>query len=202
VDYVVGLVGSIHDSTAFATSRISDDPNSFFSANEWMWADSAYPCRIWCIPPFKRPAKGRLTAFQKKFNYFLSTVCFHHTFTNMLIKDLKIRVRSEHLFGSLKGRFASLRELRFQIQDQRKFNYVNLWIRCCFILHNLIIRIEKELGVNDTTEWARNEEYLDEGDEHVDYGEGEEEEEADHNDAALAQGKAFREYLAGIAQGF
>jgi hypothetical protein len=44
VDYVAGIVGSIHNSTAFAMSYVAEEPNLFFSANEWMWADSAYPC--------------------------------------------------------------------------------------------------------------------------------------------------------------
>jgi hypothetical protein len=88
VDYVAGLVGSIHDSTAFASSRIAKDPASFFAADEWMWADSAYACRPWCIPPFKKPVGESLTRFQKKFNYHLSTVSFWPTMEPVLIKQL------------------------------------------------------------------------------------------------------------------
>jgi hypothetical protein len=86
VDYVAGLVGSIHDSIAFATSHIAQEPTSFFAADEWMWADSAYACHAWCIPPFKKPVGESLTQFQKKFNYYLSTVSFWPTMEHVLIK--------------------------------------------------------------------------------------------------------------------
>ncbi|KIM66821.1 hypothetical protein SCLCIDRAFT_87284, partial [Scleroderma citrinum Foug A] len=59
-----------------------------------------------------------------------------------------IRVHSEHFFGSLKGRFQSLQELRFQIQNQTDLDYANMWIRCCLILHNMIINIEEKLGLS------------------------------------------------------
>jgi hypothetical protein len=79
-------------------------------------------------------------------------------------------------------------------------------VRCCLILHNLIIRIEEELGLRDTTDWARNdvgdhEEYEEEHEEYFNVGDGEDEEDAaDFNDPAAAAGKAFREHLAQIAQ--
>ncbi|KAG2335707.1 hypothetical protein BDR05DRAFT_1006542 [Suillus weaverae] len=71
---------------------------------------------------------------QKTFNYHLS----------------KVRVRSEHFFGSIKGRFQSLRELRFPIQGKKELDYSNMWIRCCLILHNSIIEIEESLGIAST----------------------------------------------------
>jgi hypothetical protein len=78
-------------------------------------------------------------------------------------------------------------------------------VRCCLILHNLIIRIEEELGLNDTTEWARNdcdnEGYV-EGEEYGGEEEREGEETADHNDPDTAAGKEFRQHLATLAQSF
>jgi hypothetical protein len=121
-------------------------------------------------------------------------------------------VCSKHPFGSLKGRFASLRELRFQIQDQKKFNYVTLWVRCCFILHNLIIQIETKLGLKDTSQWARSEvdfdeeytggvgDYGDESWDGEDEAEAEEEDIADVNDLDSIAGKRRRDILANIAQ--
>lgn len=46
--------------------------------------------------------------------------------------------------GLLKGTFQSLKELRIQIE-------LILWVRCCIILHNLIIRIEEGTGIDN--EW-------------------------------------------------
>ena len=42
----------------------------------------------------------------------------------MLISIPQIRVRSEHFFGSLKGRFQLLCEMRFQIQNQQDLDFV------------------------------------------------------------------------------
>ncbi|KIK13193.1 hypothetical protein PISMIDRAFT_75616, partial [Pisolithus microcarpus 441] len=53
----------------------------------------------------------------------------------------------EHFYGSLKGRFQSLRDMRFQIQNQRDLEFANMWMRCCLILHNLILEIEEDFGV-------------------------------------------------------
>lgn len=59
-------------------------------------------------------------------------------------------MRSEHFFGSLKGRFQSLQELRFQIQGQKELDFANMWVRCCLILHNLIVEIEESLAISST----------------------------------------------------
>jgi hypothetical protein len=58
----------------------------------------------------------------------------------------------------LKNRFQSLKELRFQISSQKMHHFVILWITCCLILHNLIIRIEEEAGMFDMNEWYTPEE--------------------------------------------
>jgi len=62
-------------------------------------------------------------------------------------------VQSEHAIGILKGRFQSLKELRIQISSHQKHEYAKLWIICCLILHNLIIRFEEENGGTNLDEW-------------------------------------------------
>ena len=42
--------------------------------------------------------------------------------------------------------------MRFQIQNQRDLEFTNMWIRCCLILHNLILEIEECLGLKSTNE--------------------------------------------------
>ncbi|KAG2340370.1 hypothetical protein BDR05DRAFT_1035276 [Suillus weaverae] len=92
VDYVIGVPGSLRDSNVFGRTRVARNPDDFFGVNQWLWADSAYASQVWCVTPFKRLPGGALTRDQKTFNYRLS----------------KVRVRSEHFFGSIKGRFQSL----------------------------------------------------------------------------------------------
>jgi hypothetical protein len=60
----------------------------------------------------------------------------------------------------LKGRFQSLRELRFRIQGEKDLDFAVHWIKCCIILHNMIIRFETDHRKQDGTyesslKWAR-----------------------------------------------
>lgn len=60
----------------------------------------------------------------------------------------------------LKGRFQSLRELHFRIQTEKDLDCAVQWIKCCIILHNMIIRFETEHRKQDGTyesslKWAR-----------------------------------------------
>ncbi|KIJ27664.1 hypothetical protein M422DRAFT_190760 [Sphaerobolus stellatus SS14] len=96
-----------------------------------MWADSAYPVQSWCIAPFKRPAAD--LPENRIFNYWLS----------------RIRIRSEHVMGFLKGRFQSLKGLRQQIKDQQDHCLAVEWIRTCLIIHTLIHDIEQSTNGRD-----------------------------------------------------
>ncbi|KIJ20708.1 hypothetical protein PAXINDRAFT_66806, partial [Paxillus involutus ATCC 200175] len=134
-------------SSAFQRTRVACSPESFFNENEWVWADSAYSSQTWCVVPFKKPTVGTLSHDQKRFNYHLS----------------KVHVRSEHFYGSLKGRFQSLRELCFQIQNEDDLEYANAWMRSCLILHNMIVKFEEELGLSTSMgEFARQYERMQE----------------------------------------
>ncbi|KAF9222735.1 hypothetical protein BS17DRAFT_669049, partial [Gyrodon lividus] len=117
-------------SNAFQHTWCAQSPDHFFGNNEWLWADSAYACHKWCVVPFKKPTEGSLNQDQKTFNYHLSTICVH----------------TKHFYGSLKGHFQSLQELRVQIQSLKDLQYVNMWVRFCLILHNMIVEIEENLG--------------------------------------------------------
>ncbi|KIK18703.1 hypothetical protein PISMIDRAFT_42319, partial [Pisolithus microcarpus 441] len=55
-----------------------------------------------------------------------------------------IRVRVEHAFAALKGRFQSLRELRLKVTRDEDLHVAIYWIMCCMILHNMIIRFESD----------------------------------------------------------
>lgn len=78
VDYVIGVPGSLHDSSAFQRTLVARSPETFFGEGEWLWADSAYSLQTWCVTPFKRPTVGSLTYNQKRFSYHLSKVNIKH----------------------------------------------------------------------------------------------------------------------------
>src|SRR5258705_1586578 len=72
IDYILGLPGSVHDSTAFQQSRAFQESDELFYNGEWLWSDSAYGLALWCIVPYKKPLS--LLPENKQFNYHLSSV--------------------------------------------------------------------------------------------------------------------------------
>lgn len=108
-----------------------------------------------------------------------------------------MRVQTEHFYGSLKGRFQSLLNLWFQIQTQAKLDYVITWVRCCLILHNLIIEIEEELGVRSSISEFKQE--IRGRDPRRDDEEESSEEEPEIDDGlAHSTGQAFRQQLMNV----
>lgn len=125
IDYVIGHCGSAHDSTVFHDSRTYHNSGTLFNENEWMWADSAYALDRWCITPYKKPHTA--LPENRTFNYHLS----------------RVRVKSEHAMGYLKGRFSSLRGLRQQIGDATDHKRALTWVKTCIIIHTLISFVEE-----------------------------------------------------------
>ncbi|KAF9009809.1 hypothetical protein BDZ89DRAFT_908235, partial [Hymenopellis radicata] len=95
-----------------------------FQGDEFAWADSAYAVNSRTIPVHKEPA-----SFDPNNARFDTTLS-------------RIRVRSEHCMGALKGRFQCLRGLRIRIKSAEDHLYAIRWVVICIILHNLIIDIE------------------------------------------------------------
>ncbi|KAG2068361.1 hypothetical protein BDR04DRAFT_965656, partial [Suillus decipiens] len=114
---------------AFKAICIYQEHDALLQDNHWIWVDSAYVLEKWCIPSFKKPWNGCLMRDQKTFNFNLSHICVH----------------VEHAFAALKVHFQSLKELYFQINLH--------WVRCCLILHNMIIHF-KEQHKCSTLRWA------------------------------------------------
>ena len=84
--------------------------------------------------PYKIPNR---TKENRDFNYALS----------------RVRIRSEHTIGYLKGRFQSLKELRVKINNCKDMRFASCWIQVCIILHAFVIDFELET----------NQEWLDDG---------------------------------------
>jgi len=124
VDYSHGLTGAAHDAAAFEHTAASRYPEYLFSGREFAWADSAYPLSERVIPVHKQPASNlrQNTIFDKAVS--------------------RLRVRSEHCMGALKGRFQCLRGLRVAINGPDDHVRATRWITCAIILHNLVIDVE------------------------------------------------------------
>ncbi|KAF5195667.1 hypothetical protein FRX31_014745 [Thalictrum thalictroides] len=115
-----GCPGSMADASVFRRMDISKEPANFFSNGEYLIGDSAYGLSNHMITPFKSPATN--LPENQVFNKFLA----------------KSRVRNEHTIGILKGRWASLNELRIAINKREDAEHAVGWIMTCCLLHNML----------------------------------------------------------------
>ena len=106
--------------------QISQQPQNFFDQKQFLLADSAYPSDQYTIPAYK--GKELLDRRNVDFNYRLA----------------QSRVRIEHAIGILKGRFASLREMRTQIRNRKEMKVAIKWIISCVVLHNLLADLKDQ----------------------------------------------------------
>ena len=176
IDYASGFNGSRHDSHCFEETFLYEHHSSLLTAEEWCWSDVAYPLRDWLVSPFKKP--NNRSKINKKFNYNLS----------------RIRIRSEHAIGYLKGRFSSLKELRIAIRNKKDTRYASAWINACIILHAFAIDEEAYSPdfAKDGYIWEHEERKLDtRRGENVLESSGTQESKG----RMLREGKAFRELL-------
>jgi hypothetical protein len=106
--------------------QLAQNPGQFFDQDPFLLADSAYPSNQYKIPAYK--GADLLTPENVDFNYHLA----------------QSRVRIEHAIGILKGRFASLREMRSQIRNRHEMKAAIKWIISCVVLHNLLADLKDQ----------------------------------------------------------
>ena len=106
--------------------QLAQQPEQFFDQNQFLLADSAYPSNQYTIPAYK--GADLLIPENVDFNYHLA----------------QSRVRIEHAIGILKGRFASLREMRSQIRNRHEMKAAIKWIISCVVLHNLLADLKDQ----------------------------------------------------------
>ena len=89
--------------------------------------------------------------------------------------------------------------MHFRIQTQRNLSHAVEWIRCCLILHNLIVDIERELKLDSSLAEFREEAPVEgrNSDADEDHKDGNEEPEVD-DDLATSTGQAFRRQVMNI----
>ena len=86
-------------------------PEIFFSEDEYIMGDSAYPLSKHMLCPYK--AHGDIPNDNLAFNLHFSGV----------------RVIIEHVMGLLKARWSSLRGIRMQFRKKSDLKDINNWIR-------------------------------------------------------------------------
>ena len=107
----------------FLFSQLYTNPNTFFSPNEHLLADSGYTASHTVIPAFKRVRGQTLTPQKQAFNTHLS----------------QLRVEVEHCIGMIKNRWQSLKNLCVKLKDNQTAQCLVIWIRVCVILHNIML---------------------------------------------------------------
>jgi hypothetical protein len=122
IDFSYGHTGSTHDSTAWTHTRLAKDHEHLMEPGEWVWADSAYPVDVWIVSPYKKPERD--LPDNEEFNKHVS----------------RVRIRSEHAIGFLKGRFHSLKNLHLKIRDKKSHILATFWVAACIAVHSFAMQ--------------------------------------------------------------
>ncbi|KAJ8535265.1 hypothetical protein ON010_g13475 [Phytophthora cinnamomi] len=117
-----GLI-SVTICVVFATKMLAGPDHLMTTDNEYLLGDSAYQPSIIMVSSFKTVRGSQLSAKEEGFYSQLA----------------KIRIRVEHCFGMLKGRFPLLKYLRCRLQNKKYMLDVIRLIQSAMILHNMPI---------------------------------------------------------------
>ena len=97
ISIVQGCTGAAPDAFVQTLANRHRFPDMYFSAGQYLLGKNGMKYAPWIIGPYLR--QECTTVDRRNFNYQLA----------------RLRVRSEHAIGVLKGRFSSLRELRVRL---------------------------------------------------------------------------------------
>lgn len=126
-DVYCAYPGSVHDARVLRNSPLYQDAerqeSEMFPGGAYIIGDAAYPLKTWLITGFKN--NGKLTRQQQHFNYRLSS------------KRMKI----EHTFGLLKGRFRKLKVM----MDIDRVEDIPLLVTSACVLHNFCLLNEDDV---------------------------------------------------------
>ncbi|CEP14263.1 hypothetical protein [Parasitella parasitica] len=118
-----GHYRSMNDPGVMSYGIFHSKIDEYFEGKEYVVGDSAYKRTSWCIPIKKEGQDGGLTHSDEKFNYFLS----------------QARVRVDHCFAALKGKFASLEVVQVTVNSRDDVLHMVKWLQLCSILHNFCL---------------------------------------------------------------
>ncbi|OAD68543.1 hypothetical protein PHYBLDRAFT_63544 [Phycomyces blakesleeanus NRRL 1555(-)] len=118
-----------------------------FSNDQYLLGDLVYTPLIEIVSGYKKPPNGTLSA---------NNVLFNQLHANLY-------VQTEHCIGILKSRFELLKGLHTSVYDKYNIEKIEYWIRCCCVLHNLLLDCGDDTFVEDSvrnTATSRNNERL------------------------------------------
>lgn len=86
----------------------------------------AIKIQTWLIAPYKKPLRN--LPENETFNRHVS----------------RVRIRSEHAIGYIKGHFQSLKGLRVNIKDRATHHFACSWVVACIAIHSYALLRENE----------------------------------------------------------
>ncbi|KAK1861463.1 hypothetical protein I4F81_004047 [Pyropia yezoensis] len=116
---VLGCTGAAPDTFVQSLTSWHHRPNLFFSAGQYLLGDQGMLYSRNLIGPCKQPEMNGPE--HRNFNYQLA----------------RLRVKSEHTIGILKGRWGSLEELRIALSTDKHFSFALTWVMAYVVLHNV-----------------------------------------------------------------
>ena len=136
--YLAGWPGSTHDNRVLKSSNLYLNRENYFSHLEYLLGDSAYSNSSIMVPAFKKGRNETVLPRDKElFNTHLA----------------RVRIKSEHCIGILKGRFQCLKGLNTYIsRGEDDVKYIVDLVSACCILHNLLLSFDDEIP----QEWFEN----------------------------------------------
>jgi len=102
--YHSGYPGSAHDNRVYRNMDLYQNPKKHFSENEFNLGDSAFANSPFMVSSFKKQSGEEIPEEHERFNKLLS----------------KVRMRSKHTIGILKGRFPWLQSIRMKITKKKR----------------------------------------------------------------------------------
>ena len=120
---VQGFTGAVPETVVQAAAPWHIYPERYFSPGQYLLGDKGMLGSVRVLLPHKGPAA--YIRANRNYNY----------------QHARRRISAEKVIGVLKGRFASLKELRAPVASDADFTRLMEWVAVCATLHNVCIRL-------------------------------------------------------------
>jgi len=129
-----GHPGSAHNNRVYRNMDLFQHPENYFSENKFNIGDSAFSNSPFMVSSYKKQTGEEIPDEHDRFNKLFS----------------KVRMRSEHTIGILKGHFPWLRSIRMKItKNKRLLRHVLRLLDATTILHNMLLTFKANMEITD-----------------------------------------------------